>query len=461
MRNVWNQIREALSGAAHDYTKGSVRKAIFLLAVPMILEMIWEGLFAVVDMFYVTRVGTDAVAIVGITETVITLIYSLGIGFSMAATAMVARRIGEKNPEAASDAAIHALLVGFICSVVLGVLGVIFAKDILVLMGTAPSVIASGLSYTRIIFGTNVVIMLLFLLNGVFRGAGDAMLAMYALMIANILNIILDPIFIFGFGPIPAMGVQGAAIATSIGRGIGVLFQLMILFRGVGLIRIAMHQFRIRLETIRSLLKISAGGIFQYLIASASWIFLMRIVNEFGSEVTAGYVISIRVIIFTILPAWGISNAAATLVGQNLGAGQADRAEESVWKTGYYNAAFLLSISVVLYALAPYIIGIFTEEAVVLQTGISSLRIFCVGYLAFSYGMVISAAFNGAGDTFTPTLINFACFWCLQIPMAYVFALVLEWGPPGVFWSVAISEAVLAAVAIMIFRQGKWKKMEV
>ncbi|MEM6723815.1 MAG: MATE family efflux transporter, partial [Bacteroidota bacterium] len=274
-------------------------------------------------------------------------------------------------------------------------------------------------------------------------------------------NIILDPIFIFGFGPVPAMGVQGAAIATSIGRGTGVIFQLIILFRGVGMIRIALQRFRVRFETIRSLLKISAGGIFQYLIASASWIFLMRIVNEFGKEVTAGYVISIRVIIFTILPAWGISNAAATLVGQNLGAGQPERAEESVWKTGYYNAAFLLSISILLYLFAPPIIGIFTEEPVVLQTGISSLRIFCVGYLAFSYGMVISAAFNGAGDTFTPTMINFACFWCLQIPMAYVFAIILKWGPPGVFWSVAISEAILAAVAIIIFRQGKWKKTQV
>lgn len=450
-------IKEAFSGKPQDLTSGSIRRAVILLAIPMVLEMLWESLFAVVDVFFVAQIGVNAVATVGLTETVITLVYSISIGLSMAATAMVARRIGEKNPEAAAKVAGQALVLGVFVSVVLGALGFWYAADILRLMGGSEELIEEGVGYTQIIFATNVVIMLLFLLNAIFRGAGDAWLAMASLMIANILNIILDPLLIFGIGPFPELGVKGAAVATSIGRGCGVLFQLIILFRGIGLVKVGIRHLAIDLGIIKRMVNISIGGISQWLIGSASWIFMMRIVAIFGEAVVAGYTISIRVIIFTILPAWGVSNAAATLVGQNLGAQKPERAEKSVWVTAFYNVVFLAFVGVGLFLFAPIIIGFFTDETEVIHAAVTSLRIFSLGYLFFAYGMVISAAFNGAGDTRTPTMINFICFWLLEIPLAYLLAVNMGWGPSGVYWSVAISQGVLAILAIYLFRKGKWK----
>lgn len=452
---------EAIKGEEKDYTTVSIKQAIFLLAVPMMLEMAGEALFALVDTYFVAQVGPLAVATIGFTETIMTLVYSLAIGISAAATAMVARRIGEKNKEEANITAFQVLLLGLVISLILGILGYRYAADILALIGASEEVIKTGVGYTRIMFATNGVIMLLFLLNGIFRGAGNASIAMWSLWVANIINIILDPCFIFGWGPFPEMGVEGAAVATSIGRGLGVLFQLYILFFGGGILTILRKHVRLRLSIIVRLLRISVGGTFQFIIASASWIFLMRIVAEFGSNVVAGYVIAIRLLIFTLLPSWGISNAAATLVGQNLGAGQPDRAEKSVWVTAKYNMLFLLTVSIVYSAFAPLLIGIFATEPEVIASGILSLRIISAGYIFFAYGMVLGQAFNGAGDTFTPTLLNFIAFWIMEIPLAYSLSTLLGWGPTGVYVAVAISESVLAVLCIIVFKRGKWKMVEV
>lgn len=452
---------EAIKGEEKDYTTVSIKQAIFLLAVPMMLEMAGEALFALVDTYFVAQVGPLAVATIGFTETIMTLVYSLAIGISAAATAMVARRIGEKNKEEANITAFQVLLLGLVISLILGILGYRYAADILALIGASEEVINTGVGYTRIMFATNGVIMLLFLLNGIFRGAGNASIAMWSLWVANIINIILDPCFIFGWGPFPEMGVEGAAVATSIGRGLGVLFQLYILFFGGGILTILRKHVRLRFSIIVRLLQISVGGTFQFIIASASWIFLMRIVAEFGSNVVAGYVIAIRLLIFTLLPSWGISNAAATLVGQNLGAGQPDRAEKSVWVTAKYNMLFLLTVSIVYSAFAPLLIGIFATEPEVIASGILSLRIISAGYIFFAYGMVLGQAFNGAGDTFTPTLLNFIAFWIMEIPLAYSLSTLLGWGPTGVYVAVAISESVLAVLCIIVFKRGKWKLVEV
>ncbi len=451
----------AIKGDEKNFTSGSINRAIVLLSIPMILEMIMEALFAVVDVYFVSKVSVNAVATVGLTESVITLVYSIAIGLSMATTAMVSRRIGEGNKDSASSAAFQAIVITVIISVVISILGLIFAPDILRLMGGTPALINEGVNYTRIIFGGNVVIMLLFLLNAIFRGAGDAAIAMRALWIANILNMVLDPCFIFGWGPFPEMGVAGAAVATNIGRGIGVVFQLFILLRGRHIIKIGREHIKLVRVTIRKLLQVSIGGMGQYLIASASWIFLMRIIAVFGEHAVAGYTISIRMIIFAILPAWGMANAAATLVGQNLGAEQPDRAEISVWKSAYYTMLFLLGVSILYFLFASPMMHIFHDHPEVVQYGVSSLKIICLGYIFFAYGMVIGQAFNGAGDTKTPTFVNFLCFWILQIPLAYLMGITLGFGPNGVFWAVAISETVLALVLIVLFRKGKWKKIEI
>ena len=461
MQKIIDLFTEALKGEEKEYTTGSIRRAIVLLSIPMILEMMMESLFAVVDVYFVGKVSVDAVATVGLTESVVMLVYSVAIGLSTAATAVVARRVGENNKKGAREAAVQAIMIGVVLSTVMGIIGAYFAEDILRLMGAEESVIATGVGYTRIIFGTNVVILLLFLLNGIFRGAGDASLAMRSLWLANGLNIILDPLLIFGFGPIPAMGVEGAAIATSIGRGCGVLFQLYILFRGSGIIKIAWRHFRVQWKIVYNLLDIALGGTLQFLIASASWIFLVRIISEFGSEVVAGYTFALRLIIFTILPSWGMANAAATLVGQNLGAQKPERAESSVWKTAYYNMIFLLVVSIIYFIWAESFMRFFTQEQVVIDVGVICLRIMCAGYVFFAYGMVISQAFNGAGDTRTPTLMNFVCFWLVEIPVAYLLALHWGWGPEGAFWAIAISETLLAIICIVLFRRGKWKLVKV
>jgi len=465
VEKIFTAFKDAIKGTDEDYTKGSIRRAIFMLSIPMILEMVMESLFSVVDIYFVGKIdgnATDAIAVVGITESIITLVYAISIGLSMAATAMVSRRIGEKNPKAASVAAAQSIIFATVVSILLGIAGYFYAENILRLMGGSESLIASGLGYTQILFASNIVIMLLFLLNGIFRGAGDAHLAMRALWLANGLNIILDPIFIFGWGPIPAMGVEGAAVATTIGRGIGVLFQIYILFRGSSVIRLVGKHFRANLPIIKRLIQVGAGGAGQFIIASMSWAVLMWILStEFGSQAVAGFTISMRVVMFTILPSWGMSNAAATLVGQNLGANQPERAEISVWKTAIYNVLFLLGISLPLFIWAYPIMELFTADIPTIEAGVLSLRIMCVGYIAYAYGMVIGQAFNGAGDTRTPTIINFICFWLIEIPVAYLLAVTLDLGQSGVYWSIAIAETFLAILCIVIFKQGKWKVVEI
>ena len=461
MKRILNLIKSAIRGDEKNFTSGGINRAIVLLSIPMILEMIMEALFAVVDVFFVSRVSVNAVATVGLTESVITLVYSIAIGLSMATTAMVARRVGENDIEKAGEAAAQAILITVVISLVISILGIVFARDILRLMGGSRQLIEEGVGYTQIIFGGNLVIMLLFLLNSIFRGAGDAAIAMRALWIANILNMILDPCFIFGLGPFPELGVAGAAVATNIGRGIGVIFQLYVLFRGKVIVRLARRHAKVVWAIIKRLLDVSLGGMGQYIIASASWIFLMRIISDFGESAVAGYTISIRMIIFAILPAWGMANAAATLVGQNLGAKQPDRAEISVWRSAFFTMVFLLSVSVIYYLFAYPMVRLFHDDISVVKYGVASLKIICLGYVFFAYGMVISQAFNGAGDTKTPTWINFICFWLLQIPLAYVMSKNLAMGPNGVFWAVAISETILAIICIIIFRQGKWKSVAI
>lgn len=461
MQKIIKLFKEALTGEENNFTSGSINRAIVLLSIPMILEMVMESLFAVVDAFFVAKVGVDAIATVGLTESVITLVYSIAIGLSMAATAMIARRVGENDPDKAALAAVQAIFITVALAVILGIVGFIYAADILRMMGGSEELIASGVNYTRIMFGGNIVIMLLFLFNGIFRGAGNASIAMSALWIANIANMILDPLLIFGIGPFPEMGVTGAAVATNIGRGIGVAFQLLILFKGIGVVKILGRHFRASWEVIKKILDVAATGTFQFLIASASWIVLMRIIARFGSEAVAGYTIAIRIIIFTILPAWGLANAAATLVGQNLGAKKPERAETSVWRAAFFNMIFLTSVSVIFIAGAPFFISIFTSDPPVLEAGILALRIICVGYIFFAYGMVISQAFNGAGDTRTPTLINFVCFWLVEIPLGYFLAINVGWELAGVCWAVAVAETLQAVICIYVFRKGKWKLVEI
>jgi len=454
-------ILDAIKGKERDYTAGNINQALFLLAIPMVIEMFMESLFALVDVFFVAQVGIDAVTTVGLTEAVLTLIYSVAIGCSSGATALVARRIGEKDPKAASFTAFQALMVGVTFGVVTGIIGMFFAEDILKFMGASPEVLATGTNFVRIMLGSNVVIMLLFLLNGVFRGAGDPAIAMRTLLLANGLNIILDPIFIFGLGPIPAMGVTGAAVATTLGRSVGVLYQLYNLFWGKGAIRIERRMMKIDLGIIRRLLEVSLSGAIQFIIASASWIFLMRIISRFGSESVAGYTIGIRVIIFALLPSWGLANAASTLVGQNLGAKQPDRAEQSAWRAGYFNTIFLLGVSALCFALAPLIMTFFTDKPEVARIGTMTLRILGLGNVMYAYGMVISQAFNGAGDTRTPMIVNFICFWLIEIPLGYLLAVTLGMGVLGICIAVPASESLLALILIVIFRKGKWKEIEV
>ncbi|WP_421811786.1 MATE family efflux transporter [Flagellimonas sp.] len=451
----------AISGKETEFTTGSIRKAIFMLSIPMILEMLMESIFALVDIAYVSKVSVNAVATIGLTESVITLVYALAIGLSMAATAVVARRIGEKDVDGARIAAVQAIGLGVLISVVIGIIGIIYAKDILALMGGEPDLIEEGYGYTQFLIGGNITVVLLFLINAIFRGAGNASIAMWALVLSNGLNIILDPMFIFGFGPIPEMGVKGAAVATNIGRGTAVLFQLGILFFGWGKIKLMAKDLVLNLKVMVSLIKVSLGGIAQFLIGTSSWIFLMRIMSEFGSEVLAGYTIAIRVIMFTLMPSWGMSNAAATLVGQNLGAKQPDRAEQSVWKTGKYNAWFMGTVSLGYLIFAKTIISWFNTTPEVVKSGALCLQIIALGYIFYAYGMVMTQAFNGAGDTRTPTKINFISFWLFQLPLAYISALVLGWGATGVFVAITLAEILIAVLAMIWFKKGKWKKVQV
>ncbi len=459
--NIFSLFKKAITGEEKEFTKGSINYAIFMLSVPMVLEMAMESLFAVVDVFFVGKLGVDAVATVGLTESVITIIYSIAIGISMAATAMVARRTGEKNEDGAAHAAMQAVYAGVAISTIVSILGIIFAKDVLIMMGARTELVTHNYRYTQIMFGSNVVIMLLFLINGIFRGAGDASIAMRSLWLANTINIILCPTLIYGAGPIPALGLTGAALATTIGRGTGVCYQLYHLFKGKGLIKILSKHMNIDFPVLGSLFRIAAGGTAQFLINSASWIFLVRIISSFGSDALAGYTIGIRVIIFTLLPAFGMANAAATLVGQNLGAKQPERAETSVWRAAMFNMVFLGIISFIFFTMAAPIVRIFTTEPNVTAFGIQCLRYICLGYVFYAYGMVIIQSFNGAGDTRTPTIINIFGFWLFQIPLAYILAVTLKMGPKGAFLAISIAESAIAVAAIMLFRRGKWKKVSV
>tara|TARA_R100001369_G_scaffold82915_2_gene114842 strand:+ start:5088 stop:6497 length:1410 start_codon:yes stop_codon:yes gene_type:complete len=451
----------ALTGKDTDFTSGSIRKAIFMLSIPMVLEMLMESIFALVDIAYVSRVSVNAVATIGLTESVITLIYALAIGLSMAATAIVARRVGEKNLQGARESAVQVIILGITVAIITGIFGAMYSKEILGLMGGSSELIQEGHGYTQLMIGGNITILLLFLINAIFRGAGDASVAMWILVLSNGLNIILDPIFIFGWGPIPEYGVMGAAIATNIGRGTAVLFQLIILFFGWSKIKIGISDIVIRLKVMTNIIKVSAGGIAQFLIGTSSWIFLMRIMSEFGSEVLAGYTIAIRVIMFSLMPSWGMSNAAATLVGQNLGANKPDRAEESVWKTGKYNAIFMFSISLIYLFFAEDIILSFNNTPLVVEYGTLCLQIIAAGYVFYAYGMVLTQAFNGAGDTNTPTKINFLIFWVLQLPFAYIMAITFKFGAVGVFLAISIAEVLLTIVSYILFKKGKWKEIKV
>lgn len=467
MKKILKTFMEAFRGDEQEFTTGSMKRAIFLLAVPMVLEMAGEALFALADSFWISKIGggetvrADALTTIGLAESVMMLVYSLAFGIGAAATAMVARRIGEKNLEGAATASIQAIILGVGISMAIGIASWFYAGDILQLMGASESVVLLGSDYTRLMFGFNLVIMLLFVLNGIFRGAGNAAIAMKSLWVANLINIVLDPCLIFGWGFFPELGLTGAAIATIIGRSIGVVFQLYILFKGTSLIKLSLKNARPDFKIISQVIRLASGTTGQFLIGSASWIVLMKIVAEFGSSVVAGYVISIRLLIFTILPAWGIANAASTLVGQNLGAKQPQRAEKSVWLAAKYNMYFMLSVSIIYGIFSPQIIGIFSTEPIVLESGVLSMRIMCLSYLFFAYGMVISQAFNGAGDTFTPTIINFISFWLIEIPLAWLLAKTLGWGPAGVYWSIATSETILALLSIYQFRKGYWKKVEI
>lgn len=457
-------LKQAIRGDEMDYTTGSIRKAVFMLAIPMMLEMCMESVFAVVDLYFVGHLedSSHAIQIVGLTESVLTIVYSLAIGMSMAATAIVARRVGEKNPEAAAHAGLQAMIVAVAVTIVISIFGFVFAMDILELMGASHEAAVKGTPFVRIMMGGSLVIMLLFLINGIFRGAGNAAIAMRSLWLANICNIILCPLFINGLGPIPAFGLTGAAIATTTGRGIGVIYQLFHLFKGNSLLKIKTEHWKLDWLVIRSLTKIAAPGILQFVIASCSWIFLARLVAITGDdEGSAGYQTAIRLMMFFILPAWGLSNAAATLVGQNLGAGEFQRAESSVMKTIKYNTIFMAVVTVLFLVCGDWFVSFFTNDPEVQKIAATALRIITSGYIFYGIGMVMMNAFNGAGDTWTPTIVNFCGFWLFQIPLAYLLAKYFEMGATGVFIAIPVAETAITIAGFILFKKGNWKKVKV
>ena len=462
---IFTTLKQALKGdESFDYTSGSIKKAVILLAIPMVLEMMMESVFALVDLYFVGHLEHSSFAIqtVGLTESVLTIIYSLAIGMSMAATAVVARRIGEKDPVAAAKAGMQAIIIAFAVNSVMSIFGIIYAKEILLLMGASPDAAEHGYVFTQIMIGSSLCIMLLFLINGIFRGAGNAAIAMKSLWIANICNIILCPILINGLGPIPAFGLVGAAMATTLGRTIGVLYQVYHLFFGNGVLKIKIAYFAPDFKQIKALVKIAAPGILQFVIASCSWIFLAKLVATTGGDHgSAGYQTALRIMMFFILPAWGLSNAAATLVGQNLGAKQIERAEKSVYTTARYNVIFMATIMVIVLCFGKYIISFFTNDEMVKTIAVEALQIMSVGFIFYGIGMVLINTFNGAGDTWTPTGINFFGFWLFQIPLAYVLAKHFNLGPTGVFIAIPVAETAITLAGIFFYKRGKWKRTQV
>jgi putative MATE family efflux protein len=460
-RSVWTELRDAMRGTNADYTKIPLRRAVFLLAVPMVLELVLESTFAVVDIYFVAQLGSSAVATVGLTETLLFLLYAIGMGLAMAVTAVVARRVGEGDREAAAVSAVQAIWIAFLASVPFAVVGIVFAQDLLRLMGADAWTLENGYPYMQWALGGNAVIMLLFTINAIFRGAGDAAAAMRVLWFANALNIVLDPILIFGFGPVPALGVEGAAIATTIGRGAGVLLQLWILFRGGQHLVVLRSQVVWHAAILWNIVRTSLGGIGQMIVAMTAWIFLMRILAAIGSEAVAGATIAIRIMMFTMMPAWGMSNAAATLVGQNLGAHEPERAEASVWRIGAYNMVYLIAVAILFFSLPAELMGIFTADPVVVATGAEWLRILSYSLFVYGWWMVSVQAFNGAGDTVTPTWINVVFFWLIQIPLSWALAVRLDWQQSGVFWGVFISETSVGLFTLWLFTRGRWKTAQV
>ncbi|MBV9880345.1 MAG: MATE family efflux transporter [Gemmatirosa sp.] len=453
----WTAVRDALRGVEHDYTRGAIGRSILLLAVPMVLEMAMESVFAVTDVFFVGRLGADAVATVGLTESLLTVVYALAMGLAIGATAVVARRVGEKDPERAAESAVQAIALALVVSLALGISGVLLAPRLLALMGASPGVLAMGTTYARVMLGGEVSIITLFVVNAVFRGAGDAAIAMRVLWLANAINIVLGPCLVFGVGPFPRLGVTGAAIATTIGRSTGALFALWRLTRPNSRVSVARRHVRLDRAVIAQIVRVAGSGTLQSLIGTASWIGLVRIVAGFGSLALAGYTIGIRIVIFALLPSWGLSNAAATMVGQALGAKDPRRAESAVWRTGLYNLAFLGTVGVLFVVAAPWLVSLFTHDTTVAANAASCLRIVASGFVFYAYGMVLVAAFNGAGDTRTPTLLNLAIFWAFEIPLAWVLAKPLGMGTTGVFLSIAVAFSLMAVVAALLFRRGTWK----
>ncbi|SMD01109.1 MATE family efflux transporter [Pedobacter nyackensis] len=464
LSQIFTLLKQAIKGEELDYTEGSIRRAVLLLAIPMMLEMAMESVFALVDLYFVGHLhnSSHAIQTVGLTESVLTIIYSLAIGMSMAATAVVARRVGEKDPKAAAKAGMQAIFISVALNILISVIGVIYATDILLLMGASAETAIQGTPFMRIMLGGSVIIVLLFLINGIFRGAGNAAIAMKSLWIANIANIILCPVLINGFGPIPAFGLTGAAMATSIGRGIGVCYQLYHLFNGKSVLKVKLAYLTPHWEQIKALLKIATPGIFQFVIASCSWIFLAQLVATTGGDHgSAGYQTALRLMMFFMLPAWGMSNASATLVGQNLGAKKLDRAEQSVIKTGKYIVIYMLSVMIFTFIGGNYFIAFFTNDVLIQEMAITALQIMSMGYIFYGMGMVLMSTFNGAGDTWTPTWINLFGFWMFQIPLAYILAKQLNMGPVGVFIAIPVAETCIAIASFILFKKGKWKTVKV
>ncbi len=453
----YRDLKEALSGSEADYTEVKLSRALWLLSVPMVLEVLMESVFSVVDIFFVSSIGADAVATVGLTESMLTIVYAIGFGISTATTALVSRRIGEKERDKASHVAFQAILTALGASLLISIPGICCPKILLSLMGANDRIINEMSAYTAIMISGNVVIMMLFTINAVFRSAGDAAVSMKVLWMANLVNLVLDPLLIFGWGPVPAFGVKGAAIATTTGRGIAVLYQVYLLSRGRGRISLQRRHLTPDLAVIGQLIRLSMGAIGQNLISTSSWILLMRIISVFGSQVLAGYTIAIRVVLFVLFPSWGLSNAASTLVGQNLGANKPDRAEKSVWAAGKMNMIFLGAVGIVFIAFPEIFIGIFSSDRTIVDNGATALRIISMGFIFYGLGMVLMNAINGAGDTATPTKFNLLCFWIVEVPLAYLLALRIEWAEKGVFYAIVIAESLLCLVALQWFRQGKWK----